>query len=414
MSALQVSSPSTIIFAGNQGLFVLTDPTASQNTDHIEWELLISKDNGVTFSALPTWCTPFYLSPQSGELVTYSDLAAILPSYTWQNEGQPFVPDCGVGDTVFVDNDTLLSYELKYRTIERSGTTPPPQESFGVKYAANGSTCPAFPTQQSNLSGLPMWLTNQPNGLTFSCGQPLWLSVILALPSLAYPIKIKVNRYFTDGSASIGEVVKYINLPDTEPYTRKYHIRADLNAYNLPTNGLSRYEFYLSDTNDNVLTDIRLFYLEACCRGTDRFLLFWNSKGGFDNLLIKDYQTSTNSETATAERAFDPLFAPQVGSYKPYQIGKTYNYCAHTTDSYTASMPTLKWCDRNYTKEVLMTKWAAFIMSKANCSSCNMGRQCYYLPIYFPSQQTDLFLDSPHLYAPKITIVTANENTTFC
>lgn len=410
---LQVYAPDTIQYAANPALFVVNDNTV-QPSSHIEWELSISKDGGNTFFALPLYCTPMY--QQGADLISYTNVSSIIEAYTWQEEGQPFVPDCGSG-VQFRDPDTFIRYQIKCRTVERGGTTGSPTYDFDVRWAANGGVCDL--AQSYSLVGLPVWLTNQPNAMTFSCGQPLWMSTIIALPPTAFPLKIKFNRYLTNNTAAMGEVGGYINYDSDNPPPQKYHLRADIPAY-FPSADLSEliyYEFYLSDVNDNIITPIRKIYL-TCCSNTDLYLLIWNSKGGFDNVLIKNYTTTANSANSTAVRAFDPYpYTDDIGlqgSYKPAQIGKMFNYCTHSQRSYNAELPPLAACFAQYAEEIINAKWAALIRSRTECPSCNISRQCYYSPVMFPPQTPTIYNGSPQIQSPTISFIEANEYAYYC
>ena len=168
-------------------------------------------------------------------------------------------------DDVLIDQvDSPVSYAIKAGVAERDYAAY--HDFFFTEYIGKGKR----------------FLTWSPNARAVHADQPEYLYLLTHFSPLPTSLKLISQVYYTDGTNE--RLVTGI-LTTVYPY-KVYSFPVGPKALGLTSRPktVSHYEVWVSNQDDERLTEIRWYRLETQYRRTVRFLLFANSLGGFDTL----------------------------------------------------------------------------------------------------------------------------------
>ncbi|PQA59161.1 DUF5977 domain-containing protein [Siphonobacter curvatus] len=156
------------------------------------------------------------------------------------------------------------------------------------------------------------FLTWQPNGRTVSPTEEIYLSFVLNCFPVPATLKLRVSFHLSDGSSTRPQTVSELS-----GLTQYGVVLCPVGPkiLNVPDD-CERYDVWLSNENDECLSEIRTYYLEQLYQPFERFILFSNSLGGWDTLRLTGETTEKlRVSQVTAERArksSDPLDFPEM------------------------------------------------------------------------------------------------------
>ncbi|KAA9346322.1 DUF5977 domain-containing protein [Larkinella humicola] len=168
-------------------------------------------------------------------------------------------------DDALIDQvDSPVAYAIKAGVAERDYAAY--HDFFFTEYIGKGKR----------------FLTWAANARTVHADQPEYLYLLTHFSPLPTSLKLISQVYYTDGTS---ERLVANQLTTVYPY-KVYCFPVGPQALELTSRPkpVSPYEVWVSNQDDERLTEIRWYRLETQYRRTVRFLLFANSLGGFDTL----------------------------------------------------------------------------------------------------------------------------------
>ncbi len=153
----------------------------------------------------------------------------------------------------------------------------------------------------------------------------------LVFKSNTISINLKVLVYFSDGTTSLQtKFTDYlVERFDVYELSVGYGI-LNLGSIN-PAKVIKKYDVYLTDQDDNRISDRRTYILDYTVRTNKRYFIFQNSLGGIDSLRTTGIGVKTNEYNfSTIEETLEVNFTTKDRRKKQIVSDKTENYKVNT------------------------------------------------------------------------------------
>lgn len=171
-------------------------------------------------------------------------------------------------------------------------------------------------TESQLPTDVPRFLTFSPKSKTTGENTP---ERLYFYKNPEYESYVKRREYYSDGSD-----VEYIHAEI--PYASDvYEIICSANTLAIPGTTLVKFDIYVVDNDDNVMSDIKTFVVDHTYYRNEHYFIFRNSLGGYDTLrctgVLKykpefERETFTNDddETSTVQVLMEQVYEANTGS----------------------------------------------------------------------------------------------------